>query len=135
MGINVPVFANAAEVERMGTALERPGWTIFYGYDANPGEDAHQLSAHDIQACQVCAEENCFGGFCVWDGTAYLRETPGVELKENLQRCLPPYDAAEFYLYIPPSLPAAGFAQVPSRPPQNAGGELDEDEISLQEAL
>merc|ERR1711862_12492 len=98
MGISVPVFASALEVERSGVAMDRPGWTVFHGFDASPGEDAHSLPADDIRACQVCAEENCFGGFCVWEGIAYLRETPGVELKKQLQRCTPPFDAATFYL-------------------------------------
>uniref|UniRef100_A0A7S4W745 PUB domain-containing protein n=1 Tax=Alexandrium monilatum TaxID=311494 RepID=A0A7S4W745_9DINO len=133
---NTVAFASAQEVAQAGLALARPGWTAYNGYDADCFQDAHSMSSFNLEACFRVAEENGFGGFCVWEDGAYFRESPGAELKQRLQRA----PGASFYVYVPPFQAAAPSARSGSSSfVAPAAGALlavdDEDDADLQEAL
>lgn len=127
--------ASVVEVARAGRPLARPGWTAFQEYDADCYRDAHSMAATNMEACFQCAEENGFGGICVYEGRAYFRETPGAELQQRLVRT----PRAAFYTYEPPFLgaPSGAASSSLAAPPAAAAAAAaeDEEDLDLQEAL
>jgi len=121
------IFVSAQEVQQAGVVLKRPGWTSYKGYDVDPYEDAHSMSALNIEACFQVAEENGFGGFCTWEGEAYFRESSGEELKQRLQKS----PGAGLYIYAP----ARSSASAPSAAAGTGAADDDENDADLQEAL
>mmetsp|Transcript_74830 Transcript_74830/g.167902 ORF Transcript_74830/g.167902 Transcript_74830/m.167902 type:complete len:284 (-) Transcript_74830:77-928(-) len=134
-----------------GKPLSRAGWMLFHSTDVDQGMDYAEMPAGDIRQCQIFAEENCLGGFSIWEGTAYFREAPGVELMSRLVQA----QDVTFYGYkatnqsktelrafkkaaknMAPDLgfPFAGTAGRASEKVADADEDEDED-AALQEAL
>jgi len=132
-----PVRTNAASpnIMSVGRTMQRRGWTEYAAADADAGDDAHQVSAHDLQACMLIAEQSAFGGFSVWNGTAFFREPTGEELKTRLVQADP---SVTFYIYERPDDLGDAASQsshaAAEQPSDQAAQELDDDE-DLKEAM
>jgi len=62
---------------------EKLAWEVLTETDVFPGDNAHTMSAGDLDACkQVCIDRQ-FGAFVTWRGTAYFRSQSPEDCKSH----------------------------------------------------
>lgn len=135
-----PVRATVHRSSVDGQPAGRSGWLRYESTDVDAGDDAHQMPAHDLQACMTVAEEACFGGFTLFRGVAYFREPSGAELKQRLLQVLEASVQCTLYIYERPAQqqsfqapPVAAASSSCSSQSLNVG--VDEEEAALEEAI
>jgi hypothetical protein len=77
-------------------AMNQYTWTIHPQYDL-PNFDAGNMPASDIEAVKKRVVDEGLSGFCVYDGTAYLKKAEKQVTSEDLQS-MGPMSSVTFYL-------------------------------------
>lgn len=79
-------------------------WREEVGHDAFPGDNAERIkvSTSSIPKCKQLCMSKGYGGFAVWNGSAYFRRQTREELLHAMQKRAPPKGIVQT-LYIAPT--------------------------------
>lgn len=74
------------EREPAPAPFEDAGFMVYGGQDSFAHQNAHTMSATDIDACRRVCQERAYGAFTVWSGQAFFRNESPDKIQAGLKR-------------------------------------------------